>query len=315
MSTLSPVLKYSELLNRLVLDRDTVAEVGRVSRFLLDSQAQKIVGFICKSGWLGNQQKTFAWKEIEAIGADSVIVKHQDEQTSGITESVNPVLGSEVWTNSGNKVGKIIDLLFHKETGDVVNYMFSPNGWQGLIEGTYLLAPIMISSVGDKRIIILEKAVENPQKYTEGLGEKLSQATEFIQQDYEQTKQNLEAAKPGLQKAVDQVKFSERISQAREFIQQDYEKTKQDLEAVKPGLEKAVDQVKLGDKISQAREFIQQDYEKTKQDLEAVKPGLQKAVEKVKGSDKIKTDQVEENPSTAETKLQGEPPKSIDSGN
>lgn len=212
MSTPSEVLKHSELLKRLVLDRETVEEVGRVSQLLLDSQAQRVVGFACKSGWLGTKQKTFAWKEIEAIGADSVLVSRQDNHTSEITESVNPVLGSEVWSDSGNKVGKIIDLLFNCETGDVINYMFSPNGWQGLMEGTYLLAPIMISSVGDKRVIVLEKAVTNPPKYTEGLGEKISQATEFMQKDYERTKQDWKSVKPGFQKAVVQDKDGDRIN-------------------------------------------------------------------------------------------------------
>ncbi|HYW18258.1 MAG TPA: PRC-barrel domain-containing protein [Nodularia sp. (in: cyanobacteria)] len=278
MSTPSQVLKHSDLLKRLVLDRETVAEVGRVSQLLLDSQAQRILGFTCKSGWLGNQQQTFAWREIEAIGADSVLVRHRDDHTDPITESVNPVLGSEVWTNSGNKVGKIIDLLFDKETGYVVNYMFSVNGWQGLVEGTYLLAPIMISSVGDKRVIVLEKAVNNPQKYTEGLVEKINQATEFIQRDYGETKQHIESVKPSLQKAIDQVKGSERISQATEFIQKNYEQTKQD--------------------------------------FQSAKPSFQKVVDKVKGVDKIKTDKVEENISTAETKLQSEPSKfSPETGN
>ncbi len=212
MSTPSQVLKHSDLLKRLVLDRETVEEVGRVSGLLVDSQAQRILGLTCKSGWLGSKQKTFAWKQIEAIGADSVLVSHQDNHTSEITESVNPVLGSEVWSDSGNKVGKIIDLLFNGETGDVINYMFSPNGWQGLMEGTYLLAPIMISSVGDKRVIVLEKAVQNPPKYTEGLSEKISQATEFIQKDYEQTKQDFKSVKPGFQKAVDQDKDGDRIN-------------------------------------------------------------------------------------------------------
>lgn len=279
MSTPSQVLKHSELIKRLVLDRETVEEVGRVSRFLVDSQAQRLLGFTCKSGLLGNKQKTFAWRQIVAIGADSVIVSHRDDHTSEITESVNPVVGSEIWTDSGNKVGKIIDLLFHAETGYVVNYLFSPNGWQGLMEGTYLLAPIMISSVGDKRVIVLEKAVQNPQKYTEGLSEKISQATEYIQQDLKETKQHLESVKPSFQKAIDQVKGSEKISQATEFLQQDYEKTKQHLESLKQGSQKAINQMKEGD-------------------------------------DRTNTEKVEVNPSEAETKLQSDRPKfNPESGN
>ncbi|MBE9049378.1 PRC-barrel domain-containing protein [Nostocales cyanobacterium LEGE 11386] len=206
MSTLSKVLKQSELLNRLVLDRQTAEEVGRVSRLLLDSQAQTILGLSCKSGWLGGKQKSFTWEQIEAIGDDSVLVRYQDDQSSKL-QSVKPVIGSEVWTDTGKKVGKILDLLFNVETGTVVNYLFSSSGWQGLMEGTYLLEPIMISSVGDKRVIVLEKAVQAPQKYTEGLSGKINQAAEFIQNDYEQSKQDFESTvKQHSQKAVDQVK-------------------------------------------------------------------------------------------------------------
>ena len=278
MSTPSPVLKHSELNKRLVLDRETVEEVGRVSQFLLDSQAQKLLGFTCKSGLMG-RQKTFAWSQIEAIGADSVIVSHRDDHTSEITESVNPVLGSEIWTDTGNKVGKIIDLLFHAETGYVVNYMFSPHGWQGLMEGTYLLAPIMISSVGDKRIIVLEKAVKNPQKYTEGLSGKISQATGYIQEELKETQQHLNSVKPSFQKAIDQVKTSERISQAAQLINDDYEKTKQHFESLKQGSQKAINQIKNGD-------------------------------------GRTNTEKTEVNPSEAETKLQEDRPKfSPESGN
>ncbi len=207
MSTLSKALKQSELLNRLVLDRQTAEEVGRVSRLLLDSQAQSVVGLTCKSGWLGGKHKTFTWKQIEAIGEDSVLVRHEDDHTSTIPESVKFVIGSEVWTDAGKKVGQIQDFLFNVETGSVIKYMFSPSGLQGLMEGIYLLEPIMISSVGDKRVIVLEKAVQNPQKYAEGLSVKINQATEFIQNDYEQTKQDFELSlKARSQKAVDQVK-------------------------------------------------------------------------------------------------------------
>ncbi|MBW4555221.1 MAG: PRC-barrel domain-containing protein [Trichormus sp. ATA11-4-KO1] len=225
MSTPSQVLKQSELLKRLVLDRETVEEVGRVSRLILDSQAQTVVGLTCKSGWLVGKQKTFTWKQIAAIGDDSVLVSHQDDHTAEITESVNPILGSEVWTDNGNKVGQIQDFIFDVETGSVVKYLFSSSGWQGLMEGTYLLEPIMISSVGDKRILVLEKAVQNPQKYTEGLSGKINQAAEFMQNDYEQTKQDFESTvKQPSQKAIDQVK---------DFAQATTEKAEETISEVK----------------------------------------------------------------------------------
>lgn len=207
MSTPSKALRQSDLLNRLVLDRQTTEEVGRVSRLLLDGQAQSVVGLTCKSGWLAGKQKTFTWKQIEVIGEDSVLVRYEDDHTAKLPESAKFLIGSELWTDAGKKVGHIQDFLFNQETGSVVKYMFTPNGWQGLMEGTYLLEPIMISSVGDKRVIVLEKAVQNPQKFAEGLSSKINHATEFIQSDYEQTKQDFESSVRGRsQKAVDQLK-------------------------------------------------------------------------------------------------------------
>jgi hypothetical protein len=88
----------------------------------------------------------------------------------------------------------------------VVSYLFSASGLQGLIDGVYFLPPGAISSVGSQRVIVLEAAVQNPQKYTEGLGRKLDQATVFLHQDYQKTKNDLEAMKQKTQGFVGQVK-------------------------------------------------------------------------------------------------------------
>lgn len=55
-------------------------------------------------------------------------------------------------------------------------------------------------------MIVLEQAVEDPQPYAPGLGEKLDQATEFIQADYEQTKQDLAQLQRGVKDVVSQAK-------------------------------------------------------------------------------------------------------------
>lgn len=219
MSTQSEALKQSKLINRLVLDRQTAEEVGHVAQLLLDGQAQQVVGFICKSGgWLGGQQQVFPWSQVEAIGDDSVLVKSREEATAEIPESLKPPIGYEIWTDGGNKVGKLLDFLFDPRTGAVVNYLFSSSGWRGVMEGTYLLQPVAISSVGSRRVIVLEKAVQAPQQYTQGLSEKLEQATEFIREDYEKTREDWEVARQGTQQFVEKVKGA--THSATETVQQ-----------------------------------------------------------------------------------------------
>ncbi|MBE9041119.1 photosystem reaction center subunit H, partial [Oscillatoriales cyanobacterium LEGE 11467] len=102
-------------------------------------------------------------------------------------------------------VGKLADFLLQPQTGAVVGYLYSSSGWRGILDGVYLLQPIALSSVGSKRIIVLEAAVRSPQQYAKGWSDRLDRVTEFLKEDYERTKQDLEAVKHGTQNALDRV--------------------------------------------------------------------------------------------------------------
>ncbi|PZO41977.1 MAG: photosystem reaction center subunit H [Shackletoniella antarctica] len=206
MSAPAQTLKCTELLGRPVLDRQTVKELGRMAHFLVDAQAQQVTGLVCKSGLLGMTKTAFAWRQVEAIGDDSILVRAADSTTPQASDMAEAPLGFEILTNQGNSVGKITDLLFDPSTGAVTAYLFTPHGWQGLMAGTYIFAPVAISSLGDRRVIVLEPAVENPQQYAPGFESKLSQATDFIQADYDRTRQDLAGFQQGAQDVVQKVK-------------------------------------------------------------------------------------------------------------
>ncbi|MBE9128927.1 MULTISPECIES: PRC-barrel domain-containing protein [unclassified Coleofasciculus] len=224
MSVQPQILKQSELLNRLVLDRHTTEEVGRVAQLWLDPQAHRVVGFTCKSGLLGGKKQSFTWRQIYTIGTDSILVSTlQDTTVSDQGEPLESRIGHEVWTDAGNKVGKLVDYIFEPKSGAVINYLYASNGW-GVMDGIYLLAPAAISSVGSKRLIVLTAAVQNSQKYTEGVNERISQAAEFIREDYQKTLKHMETVKQDMphfaenlkdqaQSATDKIK--ERFSEVK----------------------------------------------------------------------------------------------------
>jgi uncharacterized protein YrrD len=200
-------LNYSELHRRLVLDRQTSEKVGHLSQLLLDPPSQKIVGFDCGGGLLGGPRQTFSWTQVESIGSDSILIsgKPWNPNVEG-SGPINAPIGHELWTNGGDHVGKIVDILFNPETGNVTHYLFTSKGWQGVIEGTYLLPSVAVSSIGSKRILALESMLSNPQKYTEGLGQKVGQMAEFLKADYEKTKQDLASITQGARQVMEQVK-------------------------------------------------------------------------------------------------------------
>lgn len=214
MSEQQALVKQSEVLNRLVIDYRTAEEVGRVEQLWLNPQFHQIVGLTCKSGFLGGKKRSFAWAEIETIGEDSILVHYAPNAPEPEKpQSVVPLIGHELWTDAGNKAGKIVDYLFVPQTGAVDSYLFVSSGWRGVLDGIYLLPTTAIASVGSKRVLVPDAIVQEPQYYAEGLNQKVNQAAEFLKEDLKKTQSELEALRRSAQTLTEQVKeTTEKVS-------------------------------------------------------------------------------------------------------
>lgn len=207
MNTQPESVKQSEVLNRLVLDRRTAEEIGRVEQLWLNPQSHQVVGLTCKSGFLGNKKRSFTWAQIEAIGNDSILVNLDSPDIEPEKpEGAVSLIGHELWTDAGNKAGKIADYLFVPKTGAVVNYLYMSSGWRGVLDGIYLLPSTAIASVGSKRVIVPDAIIQNPVQYAEGWNQKVGQAAEFLIEDFKKTQDDLEAMKRGVYSIQEQVK-------------------------------------------------------------------------------------------------------------
>ncbi len=229
MNTQPKIIRQSELLNRLVLDRYTAEEVGRVEQLWLKSQSHQIESFICKSGLLGSKKQVFTWEQIITVGTDGIIVHNNLEvaQAEKPSQAVS-LIGHEVWTDAGNKAGKIVDYLFNSQTGAVVDYLFVSSGWRGALEGVYLLPVAAIASLGSKRLIVADAVVQVPQQYAEGLNQKVNQAADFLKEDYKKTQADLETLRIKAQNIAEQVRekteavtsiAKEKISEIKEQLE------------------------------------------------------------------------------------------------
>lgn len=261
MNIQQQVIQQSELLNRLVLDRSTAEEVGRVSELWLSTLKHQVVGFTCKSGILGSKKRSFAWAEIESIGADSIMVNlNRDANDPAKPEPPSTLIGHEIWTDAGNKVGKVADYLFVPEMGTVVNYLFVSSGWRGRLDGVYILPIPAISSIGSKRVIVADAVVQEPQQFTQGLSQKVSQAAEFIREDLQKTKLDLDSLKRGGQEITSQVKDKAQVVG---------DKAKVLREQVKDTAQVAAEKAK--ELTSQVKEQAQSATEKAKEKLSEIK--------------------------------------------
>lgn len=197
-------IAQSHLLNRLVLDFDTTEEVGNVDSFLINPKTHHVVAVVCKSGLLGRDRTTFAWSQIATIGKDSLLIRLQ-ATPSDDPEIAQPMIGHEVWADSGSRVGRLADYMIHPQTGAITQYCFTAEGWQGIADGIYGVPPTAVLNAGKKRIMVASEAMNTAELISEGLAQKATQATEFLKSDYFQTRQDWESAVQSTQTIADQV--------------------------------------------------------------------------------------------------------------
>ncbi|HEY9749029.1 MAG TPA: PRC-barrel domain-containing protein [Allocoleopsis sp.] len=207
MASPQAIARQGELLNRLVLDRDTAEELGRVEQIWMVPELHRVMGIICTTGFLKGKKQMFTLMQIEAFGADSIVVN--SSHTSVNPEEIKPIdslIGREVWSDAGNKIGKLTDYLFDPATGEITQYLFVSRGWSSLTDGSYLLQPSMILGLGSKRVMISNNAAQEISVYTEGLKHKVAKVSNFLQSDYEQTKQDVKSWLGGIQAITSQAK-------------------------------------------------------------------------------------------------------------
>jgi len=192
MAVQSTIVRHNDLLNRLVLNRNTMEELGQVDVLWMQPEAHRILGFVCQSGLMGTRKVAFNLAQIDTLGADSILVQSSPVETdAGRVRQLESLIHCEVWSDAGEKIGKIADCLFNLQTGAIREYLLVSNGWNGLVGGVYCLPPKKIISFGSKRVLVAAVAVKTFQMYRGGIQQKLSDAGEFFRENYTEVTQEV----------------------------------------------------------------------------------------------------------------------------
>lgn len=218
-------IKQSQLLGRLVLERQTTEAMGKIERLGYDLRSHRAIAIACKSGLF--KKRLVPWDRIHSIGKDSIVVNSsstsdwEERAETDWEKSADSAIGRELWTDAGNKVGKIEDCLLELETGTVIRYLFVSSGWAGLLNRLYMLPPEAIASMGSKRVLVSVETVQTSEPYSEGLNKLIAQATELIREDRTKTQQEITAVKEQFGSLVARVKGEAQpmLAQAKEQAQ------------------------------------------------------------------------------------------------
>ncbi len=206
MSIQPELIKQSQLVGKLVLDRQSMEERGKVERVWLDPRTHRIVGITCKSGFIGMKKLSFAWQQIYSLGKNILVNNIADGDEWQKPDASEQILDWELITDDGNKAGKIEDYLIEPNTGEVVSYLFLAIDRGNILTRRFLLSPEGIDNIGNKRVLARKVAVENSEPYTEGLNRLFTEARDFIIEDKDTTLQHVEAVKSRFTSLVEQFK-------------------------------------------------------------------------------------------------------------
>ena len=212
------LLRHSALQDRMVLDYNTTETVGTVETLLVDVKQGQVAGILCKTGLIGRQKQRLSWSQLETIGGDSLVVRGQAEVDPAQLTAAQPAIGLEVWTDTGNKAGHIVDFQFSRTDGEIVWYLFTAEGFKERGEGLYGLKPNDILSAGRKRIMVAAAAVEQAEVKTEGLTQQAGQAPEVMRADDSHPPQDWQSLVQGAK--LFGKKVQQRAQELRDYTQE-----------------------------------------------------------------------------------------------
>ncbi|NJK30422.1 MAG: photosystem reaction center subunit H [Acaryochloris sp. SU_5_25] len=248
MADSASLLRHSQLLNRLVLDRQTTEALGRIETVWMHPPAHRVMGFICKPGFMSKQRYAFNLKQLYRLGTESILVSSRAAETTlKEVRLLETLMGHEVWTDAGENLGRIVDCLFDRKTGSITHYLLKSGGWRGFTSGIYQLSPLAIMSFGSRRILVTASASENLPLFQEGLEERIAQTSDRIKSGYTQELESLTSRAHKLtQQAEEQLqKLTQQTSQKVDsFTQQANHKSENWGQQVQQGSQKWVQQAK-----------------------------------------------------------------------
>ena len=187
MSQFPETVRQGELLNQLVLDRTTMEELGRIEVLWMYPQAHRVLGFVCKTGFLSGKKLAFKLSQVTAIGENGILTQGQAEATDAEkVKQLESLINLEVWSDAGNRVGKITDCVFNLRTGVIAHYLFVSSGWSSVVGEVYQLPPGKVQSFGRKRVLVAESAIATFELAQGGIPQKLGKVGEFVKEEVAQ---------------------------------------------------------------------------------------------------------------------------------
>ncbi|MCJ2544071.1 PRC-barrel domain-containing protein [Thermostichus vulcanus] len=172
----SEVRRRSQVLGTQVISQGNAARLGVVSEVWADLEAKQVLVLGVLEKAFASSPRLLELRQVTALGQDAVLVPSDEVFDNLDLDGLSRVVGSEVVTEEGIRLGKVKDFEFNSVSGLITGLVLSNLGLTflpGFILSTYLLSTDEIVSVGGDRLIVEDGAETRLTQLAKGILETL----------------------------------------------------------------------------------------------------------------------------------------------
>ncbi|MFS8867038.1 PRC-barrel domain-containing protein [Synechococcus sp. OH30] len=170
------VCRRSQVLGTQVISQANAARLGVVSEVWADLEARQVLVLGVLEKAFAGSPRLLELRQVTALGQDAILVPSDEVFDNLDLEGLSQVVGSEVVTEEGIRLGKVKDFEFNSVSGLITGLILSNLGLTflpGFILSTYLLPAEEIIAVGSERLIVADGAESRLTQLSKGILETL----------------------------------------------------------------------------------------------------------------------------------------------
>lgn len=156
------MLKASEIIGYQIICLDTKKKEGEIKDIILDLEKAKIFAFIVDNGTIIHKTRVIEFNKIYSVENHIITLKHEEnlkkisnygKKKKKLLKENQNITGAEVITKSGELLGFVQDILFHKDSGNILGLVLTNGIIDDMLNGIKIL-PVEkpINMVEDKLI-------------------------------------------------------------------------------------------------------------------------------------------------------------------
>lgn len=172
----SEVRRRSQVLGTQVISQGNAARLGVVSEVWADLEAKQVLVLGVLEKAFASSPRLLELRQVTALGQDALLVPSDEVFDNLDLDGLSRVVGSEVVTEEGIRLGKVKDFEFNSVSGLITGLVLSNLGLTflpGFILSTYLLSTDEIVSIGGDRLIVEDGAETRLTQLAKGVLETL----------------------------------------------------------------------------------------------------------------------------------------------